>query len=509
MNAKITIYFTPDIKENSRIPITDIRFAASENQSRGRYQLDFTVPCLISAQCTSHRSSVKSAATINFQSTCFGEKTKYVIKTNDYFEIWDTADLDNPWCYFRGVVRQTTNSLTGDRRTFSVMLENAGGWILGDNAIYYLGQLIITRKHATVDVFRNIKTKYGWADQSGKLTNSGKAIELLKIKNADQLLETLINRIGNKRIELLKTDFYDDHESIKTVDYITDSKVYKNDVFVVDKIAEMEGSILSILRQFEGRPFSEIFMFETPEKTRVIWRNSRWRDSDQILCMGDNAGTPENIISIYTDPTTNYTNTSIKTTFSAQNGYRKEKLFSGVISETDNNTTDDVVNGFYIYPAGFGVKNNVPGAVIQQTAYDSEGARQILSEESVIRQGYRPIAIQLPFIPDFGTQEDFNKKNDSQKNSDIVVNSGSQGQFMSEYTRYAAKMFRNIQDSGNGQTVMKNNLQCTVADDYRVFETEQDIPKFISVNRLTWFFSPENPKTVLEWDRGFESLPQS
>ncbi len=65
-------------------------------------------------------------------------------------------------------------------------------------------------------------------------------------------------------------------------------------------------------------------------------------------------------------------------------------------------------------------------------------------------------------------------------------------------------MFQNIQNSGNGQIIMQNNLQCTVADDFRVFRTQQESPFFISVNRITWVFSPNNPKTILEWDRGFE-----
>ncbi len=176
---KITIYFTPDIKEPGRIPINDIKFSAADDQKRGRYQLDLSIPCLVNAMCTSHRSAIKSTASITFKSTCFGERSEYVFKTNDYFEIWNTADVNNPWCYFRGVVQQTSRSWTAKKRSFSLMLENAGGWLLGDNAIYYLGQLIITNQHATTDLFKAIKTRYGWANQDGSPHAKGQALELL------------------------------------------------------------------------------------------------------------------------------------------------------------------------------------------------------------------------------------------------------------------------------------------------------------------------------------------
>lgn len=501
---KITIYFTPDVKQPGRIPISDINFTASDNLKRGRYQLDLTVPCIVNAMCTSHKSSIESTGSITFKSTCFGEQSEYVFKDCDYFEIWNTADVDNPWCYFRGRVKQTSKGWTGNKRTFTLKLSNAGGWLLGDNAIYYLGQLIITQQNVTTNFFNPIKVKYGWADTAGKETAKGAALDLLKVKTPSQLLETLINKIANERVKLLKTDFYDDQDSIKPVDYATGPEVEKNGVFVIDKLAEMEGSILNILKQFEGRPFAEIFMVENKEKTKVIWRNSRWFDSDDVLCMGDNSGKSENIVSLYTDPNVNFTNTTISSAFSAQNDYQSEKQFSGFIQEDTNKTSDDVVNAFYIYPVGFGTKSNIPTTVITQTSYDEDKARQILDLDSVIRYGYKPISVTLPFIPDFGDQISFNENDPGTRKQIEQANKRAQGAFMLEYTGYLSKMFTNIQNSGNGQTIFQNNLECTVADDYRIFRTEQESPSFVNLHQITWHFSASNPKTIFQWDRGFE-----
>lgn len=501
---KITIYFTPDVGQPGRILISDINFTTSEDLKRGRYQLDLSVPCLVSAMCTSHRSSIESTGSITFKSTCFGEESEYVFKNSDYFEIWNTADADNPWCYFRGVVKQTKQSWTGDKRTFTLILSNAGGWLLGDNAIYYLGQLIITQQHVTSNFFNPIKVKYGWANAAGKETAKGAALNLLKVKTPSQLLETLVNKIANERVNLLKSDFYDEQDSIKTVDYKTGSEVEKNGVFVIDKMSEMEGSILNILKQFEGRPFAEIFMIENKEKTKIIWRNSRWFDSDDALCMGDNSGKSENIVSLYTDPNVNYTNTTIQSDFSSQNGYESEKQFSGFITEDKNKTSDDVVNAFYVYPVGFDTKRNIPTTVITQTSYDEDKARQILDLDSIIRYGYKPISVTLPFIPDFGDQESFNANDPETRKKIEDANKRAQGAFMLEYTGYLAKMFTNIQNSGNGQTTFQNNLECTVADDYRIFRTKQQSPSFVNVHQITWYFNARNPKTVFQWDRGFE-----
>ena len=504
---KITIYFTPDIKETGRIPIADIKFTASQELKRGRFQIDLSVPCLINAECSSHRSSIKSTANINFQSKCFGEQSEYVFKTNDYFEIWNTADVDNPWCYFRGVVSQASKSWTAKKRSFSLTLDNAGGWLLGDNAIYYLGQLMITKQHTTTDFFNPIKVKYGWANKAGEETAEGRSLDILKVKSPVQLLETLINGIANKRVSLLKDDFYEHQDSIKPIYYVVGGEINKGgrrNVFVVDKLSEMEGSILDILKKFEGRPFAEIFMIETPYKTKVIWRNSRWRDSDDLLCMGDNSGLAENIVSLYTDPNVNFTNTTIDSEFSAANFYNLEKQFSGFIKEDSNKTTEDVVNAFYIYPVGFDTKQNVPALIITQTAYDEVRARQILDLDSIIRHGYRPISINLPFIPDFGTPESFNEKNPGRRVQDEVANKRAQADIMLEYTGYASKMFKNIQNSGNGQTVMQNNLECTVADDFRIFRTDQESPFFVNTHMITWYFDAKNPRTVFQWDRGFE-----
>jgi len=144
---KIVLYFTPDIQEPGRIPLSDIKFDTSKYLERGKYEISLNHPCFISGNCASVKSSVKSTATLTFLSKCFGdlskcfgEKTNHVFKVNDYFEIWDTADKDDSWCYFRGIIQQTSSDHQGSQRRYTVNLENAAGWILGDNSIYYLNK---------------------------------------------------------------------------------------------------------------------------------------------------------------------------------------------------------------------------------------------------------------------------------------------------------------------------------------------------------------------------------
>ena len=152
---KIVIYFTPDIKQTSRIPLKDIKFDQTKGnfQDRGKYEISLNHPCFIEGNCSSHKASIKSTATLTFKSVCFGEKTKHVFKINDYFEIWDVTDEFDSWCYFRGVVRQTSSSYEGTERRYSLIIDNAAGWMLGDNSIYYLRQLIITQQRAPIKFF--------------------------------------------------------------------------------------------------------------------------------------------------------------------------------------------------------------------------------------------------------------------------------------------------------------------------------------------------------------------
>jgi hypothetical protein len=501
-SPKIVLYFTPDITEIGRIPISDIKFDGSKVLNRGRYEISLNHPCFIEGQCSSQRASISSDAQLTFKWKCFGELTKYVFKTNDYFEIWDIADSYDEWCYFRGRVKQISKNEQGDVKTVSLMLENAAGWVLGDNSIYYLHPLIIARNQAPSKFFDPIKTRYGWLE-GGKTTQSWDDLNIELIKKPAEFLETLVDKIGNVRIDKLKSDFYDNSEAIKPLSWYTDPLVQKNDVFISDRLTEMEGSILNILKRFEGIPFSEIFIIESDFRSRIIWRNTRWRDEKDNLCMGELSGSAQNLITIYTDPSIKI-DPNKKTVVASGQGYIKERSYSGIISETTNTTNDNVVNAIYLYPATLDVKNNVPAMVIAQTRYDENGAKQILNLDSIIKQGYNPITIRLPFIPPYMDQEAFSQSAVDKRSSVNDANYTNVGRFLAEYTEYAAKMYKNIQNASNGQDVLQNNLHVTVADDYRIVRNSFEKNFYINVNRITWYFSASAPKTVLEWDRGFE-----
>jgi len=497
---KIVIYFTPDIQEIGRIPISSIEFDTSKFPKRGRYEISIKEPCFIDGNCSSLKSAIKSDAVLNFKSVCFGEQTKYVFKVNDYFEIWDTRDPDDEWCYFRGVVNQTSSSYTGDKRTFSLSLENAGGWALGDNSVYYLGQLIVTKAETPAKFFNVIKSKFGWIKANGDLTEKGKAINFNLIKKPSELLETLVDLYANERIKILKEEFYGD-ESIKSIGFKTGVEISKETVFIANRLSKMEGSILNILTQFEGRPFNEIFITENEYQTKVIWRNSRWRDFNEKLCMGDLAGDQENLIILNTGErsrTDNYNNL----------GYKNVREYSNMITENVNKTNADVINAVFIYPPSLSTNTSVSTVVIAQTSFDINGAKNLLDLNSTIRHGYRPIKLDLPFIPGYISGKAFSKMSISKRKSVKISESKSSGEYLSEHTEIAASMYRNIQNSGNGASAFQNNLHCTVADDFKITRSIQEEDFFVNVNKITWYFDADTPRTVLEWDRGFEQLKQ-
>jgi len=517
-SPEIVLYFTPDVKETGRIPLSDIRFEESKKTDRGKYQISLKHPCFLEGNCSSLKSAVKSTASLTFKWLCFGEKTKHVFKVNDYFEIWDNRGQGDvgfgrggEWCYFRGVVKQTSSNEQGNVKTVSLNLENAGGWLLGDNSVYYLSQLIVTQGQVASNFFKPIKTKYGWLDAGGNETSKGEKLGLSKIKTPGELLETLVNGFGNERIKLLKKDFYDNHESIKSVEFFTGAEVAKNKVVVADRLSEMQGSILNILKQFEGRPFSEMFMVETTDATKVIWRNTRWRDYQEKLCMGIYAGSPENLIVLYSDSNVEHYGDKITGLGTEDPIYKKQ--YSGIVSETINRTNDDVVNAIYLFPAAWGHKTSVPTMVTEQTQYDPENAKRILDLDSVIRHGYRPIKIELPFIPDYMLSSEFDSTAKAQRKAAEEANTNLKAQYLSEFTGYAFSMYKNIQNSGNGADVYQNNLHVSVADDFMIVRSKSDEPGqddpesfYVNVNKITWYFSASAPRTVLEWDRGFEKV---
>ena len=174
-SPKIVLYFTPDVKEIGRIPIDSIKFEPSAYPQKGRYQISLKHSCFISGNCSSSKFAVKSTASLTFQDKSFGEKTKYIFKKNDYFEIWDEADIVRPWCFFRGVVTQRSKSDSGEEKRLTLTLENAGGWLLGDNSVYYLGSLIVARGQTANPYFKPIKEKYGWLSDSDHLMSDDEA----------------------------------------------------------------------------------------------------------------------------------------------------------------------------------------------------------------------------------------------------------------------------------------------------------------------------------------------
>lgn len=503
-SPKIVLYFTPDTEEIGRIPMSRIKFETTKNfeTTRGKYKISFNNPCFLEATCESRKKAILSKATLTFKNTCFGELTKYIFKTSDYFEIWDLADPDDEWCFFRGMVNQVAKNQEGQKKTISLMLENACGYALGDNSIYYLHPLIIAKGQAPTNFFNPIKTLYGWIDGSGNATEKFESLEIDRIKSPSKLLETLVDKIANVRIELLRKTFYDNSEAIKSIAFYTGSEVEKNNIFIADRMSEMEGSILKVLQQYQGDPFCELFMIETRYRSVIRWRNTRWRDYNEDFCMMGYQGEAENLVTLYTDPT-QYSSTK-KSIYSQTGDYKFEKFFSGIINEKSNETIQDAVNAIFLYPATMDVKNNVPAMVIAQTRYDQDGAKKILNLNSIIRHGYRPITIRLPFIPQYMDAEAFS--NTAKGNRDKVndANYTNVGRFLSEYTEYASAMYKNIQNASNGQDVFQNNLHVTIADDYRIIRNKSDKEFFINVHGITWNFNATNPTTVFEWDRGFE-----
>jgi len=498
---KILIYFTPDVQEKGRIPLSDIKFEASKKLDRGKYEITLKTPSFISGNCTSLKSSIKSTATLTFKNECFGEKTKYVIKVNDYFEIWDDSVEGEEWCYFRGIVKQTSSDEQGMEKRFTINLENAGGWLLGDNAVYYLSQLIIAQGQAPSNFFKPIKTLYGWVDAGGNPTSKGEALRFSLIQTPQQLLETLVNGFANERLKLLKKDFYDNSEAIKSLDYYTGSAINENKLFIANKLSEMEGAIIDILKMFEGRPFSEIFIIERTGKTQVVWRNSRWRDYEEKLCMGNSSGELENLITLYSDPNIQFTGDGLVNT---DEGQTTERKYSGILTETVNKTNDTVVNAVFIFPDMFDSRRNVPTSVLAQTAYDSFQAKQILDLNSVIRHGYKPVNIKLPFVPGYMDPVEYDKTPPSKRSEVDDSQTAAIGRLMTEYTAYAVSMYNNIQDSGNGIDTFQNNLHCTIADDFRIVRSQTEEPLYVNVNKITWYFDSSSPRTAIEWDRGFE-----
>ncbi|MCK5606071.1 hypothetical protein KAR91_29500 [Candidatus Pacearchaeota archaeon] len=507
---KIVLYFTPDVKEIGRIPISDIKFEESKKPDRGRYEITLDTPCFLNGRTESLKSFVKSTTNLTFKRYCFGEKTEHVFKTNDYFEIWDDSVLANEWCYFRGMVKQVSKNEQGMQKTITLTIENAGGWMLGDNSVYYLSQLIIIQGQSPSNFFKTIKSQYGWIDQGGNETAKGESLGLDRIKTPGELLETLVDKIGNERVNLLRKNFYDDHESIKPIEYFTGPEVAKNNVFIPNKLSEMEGSMLEILQKFEGRPFSEIFIVETPEKSKIIWRNSRWRDYQEKLCMGTFPGKVERLTTLYTDPNIKYFEDKI---FNSEEGPIDEKQYSGILSETINRTNDDVVNAFFLFPAMIDARKNVPSLVAAQTAYDQENAKKILDLDSIIRHGYKPVTLELPFIPSYMDAEGFNNSTVAQRTQSLISSDLILGQYLNEYTVYAEAMYKNSQDSGNGAVAFQNNLQVNIVDDFRIVRSKSDDlrldePESFYINplKITWYFESTAPRTVIEWDRGFEKV---
>ncbi len=499
---KILLYFTPDTEEIGRIPLSDIKFDTSKKKDRGRYEISLNTPDFIEGNCVSFKSSIKSTATLTFKDKCFGERSKYVFKTNDYFEIWNSADEDDEWCYFRGVIKQTSSNEQGMQKGFTMNLENAGGWILGDNAIYYLSQLIIAKGQSPSNFFNPIKSRYGWIDAGGRPTSKGEALGIDKIKSPLDLLETLIDGFGNARVSILKEDFYGADESIKSIGYYVGQALRSNRLFVSNKLAEMEGSILEILSKFEGRPFSEIFIIERQNKSEVVWRNSRWRDYEEKLCMGIKSGEIEKLITLYSDPNTViYKDRLINDPI---DGQITERQYAGILSEPINKTTDDVVNAFFVFPDMFDSRRNVQTAVLAQTAYDQFQAKQILNLDSIIRHGYKPVNLELPFVPDYMVQDDYDNSAAISRKAVDESQTAAIGALMTEYTGYASKMYKDIQNSGNGVCMFQNNLHCTVADDFRIIRSKSEENLYVNVNKITWNFDASAPTTVIEWDRGWE-----
>jgi len=470
---KIVIYFTPDASMIERKG--EEYLLPSDKTSKGLYQIvpDPDGSFFIEGSANIAKSAVMGSASLTFVHKFAGVEARDLFKVNDYFEIWDeNAD----WCYFRGMVSDTGSDYLGDRKVFTLTLENAGGWVLGDNGIYYLHEKIIL-KDGLQDLFKEIRGRYGII---GKLEAKTKEM------SPNDFVNLVIDNICNKRISLIKNLYFKFHPAIKPLLYNVDDNFKNRRVQISLKLSNIEGSIWNVLKLWEGYPFCEMFLREKKEGTELVWRYSRWRDETGRLCIDDQAKDEKPIV-FYADP----------------RAETKEGEFKGWINENTKRNKEGYYNAIHVKANDHRI--SVPTSIAMQLKAAPGINKMILNEDSVIRHGHRPRSVNLPFVPSHMTPEEFSKAKKPQRDTINANQKNSLAEELAKHTKYLYKMYRNIQDSMNGAWVFQGNLPVDLAKDFMLVTTQDKPALRVTSHMITWYFSATAPRTVLEWSRGFEN----
>lgn len=482
---KIVFYFTPDT--SSRIRNLNW-MEVSPDKKKGDYILGFDnidESIIIDANCNSIKSAQESTAEINVTGIYNGIDTDDIFFVNDYFEIWDEA---NNWCHFRGMLRNKNRTVQGRQKGIALSLVNAGGWVFNDRSIFYINPVVASSFGVTKStLFTGIKTKYG-------LLNKATQDEINEIFTRDttpnRYLEFIVNKICNVRIEEIKKTFFPKAESIKAITPEVDKSFLSRRIFVSRRKSQVEGAVWDALKMFEGHPFCQLYIEEGVDQTRIKWRYSRWRDSTGRLCLGDLAFDDTPVI-LYADDKTNI----------------EEGQFKGLLSKQENETITGIVNAYFITPWSTA---KLSSSLIQQISVGADST-VLLDEDSILRNGYNPQELKIPFLPEAiagVTDEEYEALKVKEIKSLLKKRIKSVGDELVIYSKYMKKMYTNYKLAKSGSDIFKNNLPIKIGSSIELVERELsgEVRTHKTLNKITQYFSPTSPSTVLEYSRGFKGI---
>ena len=488
---KIVFYFTPDTSSGIR---NLSWMQSSDSKKKGDYIIgldNIDESIIIDANCNSIKSAQESTAEINIVGIYNGIDTDDIFFVNDYWEIWDVA---NNWCYFRGMTRDKNRSVEGRQRGIVLSLVNAGGWVFNDRSIFYINPVLASSFGATKStLFNTVKTKYGLLNKDNSLdTELQKEIQDIFTKDTtpNRYLEFLVNKICNTRIEEIKKTFFPDSDAIKTITPEADQNFLDRRILVSRRKSQVEGAVWDALKMFEGYPFCQMYIEEGFDKTRIKWRYSRWRDSTGRLCIGDLAFDDTPIV-LYADDKASI----------------EDGQFKGMISKQENETISGIINAFFLTPWSTAKLSN---SLVQQMSASPDQSI-ILDEDSIIRNGYNPQELKIPFIPESiaGGQVD-DKDFDDLKVQDaenlLKKRSLTVGQELTKYSEYMKKMYTDYKLAKSGSLVFKENIPIKIGSSIELIEKELrgEVRTHMTLNKITQYFESNSPRTVLEYSRGFK-----
>ncbi len=483
---KIVFYFTPDISLQKR----DLSWMeASKNKSKGLYILSFgkvDESIIKDATCNSIKSAQESTATINLVGIYGGYDTDDLFFVNDYFEIWDEA---NNWCHFRGMLRNKNRTVGGSSKDISLDLVNAGGWVFNDRSIYYINPVVASSFGVTKStLFTGLKTKYGLLNKTIQQEISD---IFTKDTTPNKYLEFLVNKICNVRIGSIRKDFFSDSIAVK--DIVPEADINFNDrrILVSRRKSQVEGAIWDALKMFEGYPFCQMFIEEGEQQTRIKWRYSRWRDNTGRLCM-DTLAEDKPPIVLYADDKAEI----------------EEDELKGIIDKQENETITGIVNAFFLTPWSSAKLSN---SLAQQISAVGSDPTIVLDEKSILRNGYIPQELKIPFLPESIAgvlDHEFDDDSPSKNRERILKRTKTVGEELVFYTKILKRMYTEYKRAKTGSLIFKNNLPIPIGRDIELVESELsgDVRTHMSLNKITQYFDGKVPRTILEYSRGFKKI---